>query len=139
MDSINKVSLLSPHVWLSLSLETRAKIAEMFSLVKSGTPIVNIGPNGGEVISDGYSVGDFALITIHKMNEILGTDSKDFYELFDKIVDKVEGKEKVDEPDTLLVGEEIKVVPGEVLEIKKFCEFCTSKGGRHKLNCTRPQ
>ncbi len=119
MDSINKVSLLSPHVWLSLKVETRAKIAELFGLTKSGTPIVNIGPNGGEVVSDGYSIMDFFPITIHKMNEILGTNSKDFYELFDKIVDRVEEKEIIFFV-TPTVMEEI-IEPGEVLEIKPFC------------------
>ena len=132
MDSINKVSLLSPHVWLSLKLETRAKIAELFGLVKSGTPIVNIGPNGGEVVSDGYSIGDFVPITIHKMNEILGTSSKDFYELFDKIVDRVEGKKD------FIVTDEASDVDEKIYD-KPFCNFCDSKGVRHKLNCTRPQ
>jgi hypothetical protein len=134
MDSINKVSLLSQHVWLSLSQDTRRKIAELFGLTKSGQPMVNIGAYGAEVISDGYSVGDFVPITINKMNEILGTESKDFYELFDKIVDKVEN------PLINILGEDGEKIEG-VGEIEKepFCNFCDSKGGRHKLNCTRPQ
>ena len=139
MDSINTVSLLSQHVWLSLKSDTRAKLAEMFGLKKSGTPMVNIGAYGAEVISDGYSPVDFVPISINRMNEILGTASKDFYELFDKIVDKVEGKE---ETVGLVSRETMKEIEGELKEIEKelkpFCEFCTSKGVRHKLNCTRP-
>ena len=141
MDSINTVSLLSQHVWLSLKSDTRAKLAEMFGLKKSGTPMVNIGAYGAEVISDGYSPVDFVPISINRMNEILGTASKDFYELFDKIVDKVEGK--VTKTAEIEIDKEsfkdVVGVVGDGEEKKRFCEFCDSLGGRHKLNCTRPQ
>ncbi len=52
-------------------------------------------------------------------------------------MDRVEEKEIIFFV-TPTVMEEI-IEPGEVLEIKPFCNFCNSKGVRHKLNCTRPQ
>lgn len=30
-------------------------------------------------------------------------------------------------------------LPETIMPVEKFCQFCDSKGGRHKGNCTRPQ
>lgn len=79
-------SLLSPQVWLSLPKETRAKIADLFGMKKSGGVEVFNGPNGPEVRSDGYSYSDLAAITVERMQQITGSTSDNFYALFKKIV-----------------------------------------------------
>ncbi len=88
--SINTVSLLSQAVWLNLSLATRQKLVKLFSLPKTGTPMVSVGAQGATVISDGYSIHDFASITVWKMQALLNEDSEDFYYLFDNILDNLD-------------------------------------------------
>jgi hypothetical protein len=75
-------SLLSGSVWLSLPQTTRAKIAELFGLSKSGNVTVFNGPNGSEVRSDGYTYEDLSVITVESMQEKLGSKKEDFYSLF---------------------------------------------------------
>ena len=91
MDRPIKVSLLSTSVWLSLPQDLRAKLAKLFELKKSGTPMTDIGPRGAVILSDGYTPVDLIPITIVKMQEILGTTDTDFYQLFDNVLNNIDG------------------------------------------------
>lgn len=93
--------------------------------------MVNQGPYGAVVVSDGYAASDFWPITVMKMNQILGKNETDFYKLFDMLLDFI------DPHPVKKADEEVKEVETEEITNKPFCEFCDSKGGRHKLNCTR--
>lgn len=154
-------SLLSPQVWLTLPKETRQKIADLFSITKSGSVYVVNGPNGSEVQSDGYSYSDLSVITVERMQELTGSTSDNFYALFKKIVLLVneetldemievveeailENLEKDMEESEIVIFPETQenmAVIGEVaVEILKeskapFCTQCTSKGGRHLKVC----
>lgn len=119
------VSLISQSVWLSLSLEQRAKLVKLFGLKRSGIVITNIGPEGGIVQSDGYMPQDLMPITIAQMQEFLRSDSNDFYKLFHEIVENVDAlldgtfhivqSVHVEE----MVTKEDEIIPGEVKIIKK--------------------
>lgn len=79
-------SLLSQSVWLSLPLETRAKLAKLFDFPEKGSVQTMYGPNGPVVISDGYNYGHLKLISLDKMQEMLGSKSENFYEVFNATV-----------------------------------------------------
>lgn len=139
---MEQTSLLSQSVWLSLSRETREKLAVLFSLNKSGGVQVSNGPTGAVVLSDGYTYQDLSVITTERMQEVTGSDSENFYLLFKKVVAIVNDEVYEDELEEL-----IEVVEEEILEnvqkdmeesdIKKFCQYCDSKGVRHLKICTR--
>lgn len=79
-------SLLSQSVWLSLPLETRAKLAKLFELPEKGSVQTMYGPNGPEVITDGYGYNHLKLISLEKMQAMLSSDSMNFYDLFRAVV-----------------------------------------------------
>lgn len=133
-------SLLSGAVWLSLPQLTRAKIAELFSLTKSGNVQVFNGPNGSEVRSDGYTYEDLSVITVESMQVILGSTKEDFYALF-KDICRLVGEEvleqKIEEDIAEAIVEEQRVEQA-IPEVKeRFCDSCTSKGGRHMKICPK--
>lgn len=145
-------SLLSPQVWLTLPKETRQKIADLFSITKSGSVYVVNGPNGSEVQSDGYSYSDLSVITVERMQELTGSTSDNFYALFKKIVLLV-NEETLDEvievvEEAILENIEKDMEEGMVLDVPeedfkiateitkaKFCDTCDSKGRFHKKDC----
>ena len=95
MDRLNgfdpiKITLLSTSAWLSLSKTTRAALAVLFNLPKTGTPSASIGSAGSKIESDGYTAQDLANITVTKMQAILDSDSNDFYGLFEQVVRVIE-------------------------------------------------
>lgn len=136
MDYSN-VSLISQSVWLSLSQEMRQKIARLFKLSRSGTTITNIGPVGGVIQSDGYTPQDLMPISVTRMQGLLGSESKDYYHLFNGVVENIDSLLDGTYPDFLdnkvkdvEVGEVTKgtfptlskqdeIIPGEVKIIKK--------------------
>lgn len=148
---MEQTSLLSQSVWLELPLETRAKLAALFEMPEKGSVQTMYGPTGSVVISDGYSYDHLKLITLQKMNELLGTDSDNFYATFKNLVkhidDIISGEKIVIEMEKIII-DEVRLVgavdfgeqespilqPGRT----NFCEFCDSKGVRHKKICTRP-
>lgn len=83
-------SLLSQSVWLALPLNTRAKLAKLFEFPENGSVQTMYGPNGPVVISDGYSYDHLKLISLRKMQELLGSDSTNFYDLFRATVANVD-------------------------------------------------
>lgn len=128
-------SLLSAQVWLSLPKDTRAKIANLFDITKSGSVYVVNGPTGPQVQSDGYSYQDLSVITVERMQQITGSESDNFYHLFKNIVAIVNEEAPIEEEVVAVIIEE-DFVP-LVEEKPKFCDYCDSRGVRHKKDCIR--
>ena len=106
IDTPSAVALLSQPKWLKLSQATRAKLVGLFGLKRSSSTETYTGRDSiTRVVSDGYTAEDLLAVTTEKMQKILDTDRKDFYELFDEIVANIEAPEKIPEasertPDT---------------------------------------
>ena len=91
---IDPYNFISYPVWLSLSNETRYKIAALYKIEPRGVRQTVMEHKGGTVISDGFLHSDLALITKESMAEITGVKSDDFYVCFKALVDKVENKQE---------------------------------------------
>lgn len=129
---------LSYAIWLSLPNDVRHKLVTLFNIPRSGSTVVDYRATGAVVTSDGYTAPDLQAISLTKMQGLLGSEDDNYYKLFESTVENI---------DSLLSGSYLKVVtfyndptPGK--DISKdlrviFCEFCTSKGVRHKKDCTR--
>lgn len=83
-------SLLSQSVWLELPQDTRSKLAKLFNFPEKGGVQVQNGPQGARVISDGYGYDSLKLVTLDKMNELLGTDTDNFYSAFKDMVNNLD-------------------------------------------------
>jgi len=104
--------MLSQSYWLQLSQETRQKVAQALNINRSGGSIVE----GNRVVSDGYTPDDLYEVKIEKLQQFTGSDSTDFYKLFDLAVKMIENpiievKGKVD------LKEAIK--PEEIFEVEE--------------------
>ena len=132
-------SLLSGSVWLSLPQETRAKIAHLFNITKSGSVYVVNGATGPVVQSDGYSYEDLSVITVARMQEILNSKSENFYALFKDIVKLVNEEEVLDSlievVEEMILENVEEEMEESVSEKKAFCDQCDSRGVRHKKDC----
>lgn len=115
----NTQPLLAYNVWMSLSRETRAELARTFNIPRTGEVVVRSmglidGNIGGEVQSDGYRPQDLYAITVPKMQEFTGSDSNDFYKLFDQTLNIV------DPP--IVITEGLEVAPKEIIVIDEVGE-----------------
>lgn len=93
---------ISYAAWLSLPVKTRAKLAALFDLQKSGDSVVHVGAmiNGNisaEQTQDGYTPKDLQVITLERLQEVTGKKSDNFYELFGKIVENIDDYVESDE------------------------------------------
>lgn len=85
---MNEQPLLAYHTWLTLPAETRAKLAKLFEIPRTGEVIVRSGTISkagniaGEVTQDGHSAKDLYAITVEKMQGLLHTTKTDFNALF---------------------------------------------------------
>lgn len=85
-----ETSLLSQSVWLDLPLQTRAKLAKLFEFPEKGSVQVVYGAEGPKVLNDGYGYDHLKLITIEKMQQLLASDSDNFYYLFGALVNNLD-------------------------------------------------
>ena len=84
---------LSKPQWLSLPIEVRAKLIEIFHLTRSGfTEVVD-----GKVTSDGYTHEDLAKITLEQLQEILDSDGEDYFSLLEELIESIEKGEEEEE------------------------------------------
>lgn len=115
------VALLSQPVWLQLSQEMRGKLVRLFGLKRSGATETYMGRDSVvRVVSDGYTAGDLLIVTKEKMQELLDTDSTDFYGMFDEIIANIDALlEGTYLQPTELVEESVEIVEAEVIEVKK--------------------
>ncbi len=84
---INPNNLLSYPVWLNLNIQTKLKLAEMFSIPRRGT-VETI--NGFGMVQDGFVHSDLAVITRESMQEKGIKFDEDFYKMFKALVESVE-------------------------------------------------
>lgn len=84
------VSLLSTSVWLSVPKATRDKLAQLFELKRSGDTQVDVGAEGARILSDGYTGEDLMKISTASMQKLLNSNSTDFYQLFQTVVENID-------------------------------------------------
>lgn len=102
------VPLLSQPVWLQLSHEMRNKLVRLFGIKRSGATETYMGRDSVvRVVSDGYTAADLMTVTTLRMQELLGTDSTDFYALFDDVIGNI---------DALLDGTFLNPIDSEIVE-----------------------
>src|ERR1035437_6022846 len=78
--------MVSRNIWLSLSQRTRQTMAIMLEVSRSGgTELVD-----GRIVSDGYVDSDLAQINLLRLQQYMKSDSNDFYELFNLLVQRIE-------------------------------------------------
>ncbi len=85
------------HDWLSLPMQTRVRMREIFKIPRSSHTLVE----GNVVKSDGMTYEDLKAITIEKMREYLNADPEqtDFVKLFNACVEKIQELDKELEPE----------------------------------------
>lgn len=112
-----ETSLLSQSVWLDLPLQTRAKLANLFDFPEKGSVQVVYGAEGPKVLNDGYGYDHLKLITMEKMQQMLPSDSDNFYHLFGALVKNL---------DAIIGGvqfyDDTKLDKEEVIEVLKITE-----------------
>lgn len=97
--------LLAYNIWINLPIPVRVELERLFSIPKSGEVVVRSmgvidGNIGSTIQSDGHTAADLYAITVEKMQELLDSNSTDFYDLFNQVVLVVEGKEEILESPT---------------------------------------
>lgn len=123
--------------WRSLPLSLRIQIATKFGIAKVGsTHVVD-----NRIESDGYNIEDVErALNVDAVQSFTGSESTDFQVLWDALLTKIEGRVPPEEVAALVSAPVIfNAATIEPLPEKPFCEFCDSKGKRHKKECTRPQ
>lgn len=78
-------------MWLSLDNATRHKIRLAFSIPRSSNTVVS----DGKIESDGTTDEDLQHLTVKKMQDFTLSESDDFHQLFDKVVDKIMNPEPI--------------------------------------------
>lgn len=135
---------LSYAIWLSLPLEIRTKLVTLFGIPRSGSTVVDYRVSGAVVTSDGYTAPDLQAISLRKMQHILDTDDANYYKLFEEVITHIdallggtfEAPVSSQEP-TPPPPEKRVYTPAEEAVLRRFCDSCDSKGGRHKKVCPK--
>lgn len=84
---------LTTPVWLSLSAQTRSKLASMFNLKKTGRASFSQVNMVGTVTSDGHTHTDLSAITLESMRKFVTIpEGMDFWKAFDVLLASVEPK-----------------------------------------------
>lgn len=97
---------LDTSLWLSLPADTRAKLKTAFSISKSSFSHVS----DNKVITDGHTYQDLSVVNVESLQNFLGVKEKDFFNLFNLALQKLETPDEVEAP--------VQVVP-EIKEEKK--------------------
>lgn len=126
---------LSYAIWLSLPNEVRHKLVTLFDIPRSGMTIVDYRATGAVVTSDGYTAPDLQAISLSRMQSLLGSESDNYYKLFEEVVTNIDSLIG----GTFFYADTVTAVSDLKLEdaIKKFCDSCDSKGVRHKKSCPK--
>ena len=129
--------LLTPHIWLQVRPDVRVALAKEFGTQRSTSPRCITEGGITRVESDGFTIQDLRVFGVESMQKWLGFVNidvdADLHALFGMCVDMMEKKMG------LRVAEQEIASSSLVVEETKprFCEFCDSKGVKHKLTCTR--
>ena len=142
---------LSYHIWLSLPPEVRHKLVTLFDMPRTGRTVVEYRATGVVVTSDGFTPIDLQSVSLRRMQEMLGSDSDNYYKLFEVVVLNLDAllggtfvalgtKQEVSEvaPEERVTSA-AELTPEEHVstDMPKFCGTCDSKGGRHKKVCPK--
>ena len=126
------------HLYIHLDREVREKLIKVFNIQKSGVSEIL----DQTLISDGVTNQDLSVITSKAMSEYLGVSEElPFSFLWEQVLSKISSKDEVPLTGEVLSIEQIINEPLEVsdetLEISegRYCQTCTSNGGRHKKGC----
>lgn len=88
--------------WISLPYSIRLRLQHMFRIPRSsGTEVMD-----GTVITDGHTHEDLKHISVDAMQAYIGSESRDFYSLFEATVGKVEAELEAEEEALRLQAEE---------------------------------
>lgn len=82
--------VLAYNVWLSLSVEKRKQLVTLFGIPRTGSNVVEYRASGNVMTSDGHTSSDLRAITTERMQHLLNSESRDFYGLFEEIVDSLD-------------------------------------------------
>lgn len=104
--------MLSQTYWLTLSHDTRRKIAILLDIPRSGGTEVS----DNRVISDGHTQLDLSIVTLDYLQNFMQSKEEDFYKLFKQLVERVEAP-----------AEPIGEVPAETPEAPSEEEIPTPK------------
>lgn len=109
--------VLAYQIWLKLPDDTRAILAKLFDIRKTGRVVVEYRAEGAVMTSDGYTPDDLRAISIEKMQHILGdTEDNDFYALIEIIIENIGAIVKGDfkyRPTTTKKKDETKIKEGD--------------------------
>jgi len=72
--------------WLQWSPRTRSKLKQIFDIPRSGGSQIQ----DSVVLSDGHTHADLAKISVEAMQAYLGTDDVGFFQLLDRVLERVE-------------------------------------------------
>lgn len=79
--------------WLHLKQETRAELRKIFNIPRTGG--VEVVDN--HIVSDGTLPRDLQVVTLKALQDVLDSDSTNFFELLNEMVDTIEHKEEPQE------------------------------------------
>jgi hypothetical protein len=77
---------LTTAQWLELSPVIRSKFADRFDLKRSAGTMIHYSDGKANIISDGYTHGDLAKVTVETMQTLLGTTEINFWKLLEDTV-----------------------------------------------------
>lgn len=80
---------LSVPDWVSLPQDIRTKLKNQFQIPRSGGSEVQTFSTGNRIVSDGHTHQDLKAISLEKLQEFVGSNSQDFYGLFQQAIDKL--------------------------------------------------
>lgn len=125
---------VSYQIWLKLPKQVRDKLVTLFHIPRSGSTVVDYGPQGNVVVSDGYKPTDIEAITLEKMQELMDSDSTNFYELFEDTIMQID---KLLLPTIQIEEKPLSSEHPNPIPKPAFCDQCTSGGGRHLKGCPK--
>lgn len=120
-------------MWIELPKEVKNRLIEVFQIPLTGiTEIID-----QRVVCDGHTGQDLMAITHDKMNAYIGSQET-FLRAWELTLAKVKYELA---PPPIEIGipvKEANEIPLEtVISEKPFCDFCDSKGVRHKKGCPK--
>ncbi len=75
--------------WLNLDQSIRARLITLFKIPRSeGTSVIQ-GSHGTQIMSDGHTNEDLAVLTLERMNEYLERESSDYFGTLNEVIEKV--------------------------------------------------
>lgn len=123
--------------WISLPLEIRAKLVEIFNIPRSASTEVE----NNTVVTDGYTHKDLAVITVEKMQAfLLDTVEEDYFKLFHRVLDAIKPAAEVlkDETVEIINANDVKQdEQKETEQVERTNPTRNGKGSRSKKDAIK--